>query len=188
MGGCPCASNELPMSNTTKSFHVGTCASVGFSTAASEKTVDVSAGKAVVSIFKKPVIVEPQTVYALDLTHDGECEQIVATPPKVKSLAQRVQATCSPWSMMGCGAAVAGALLACGDFNFGCIIGLVSKVSGCAPCFCQSMGCPMGCPCASNELPMSNTSKSFHVGSCADAGFTLLMSTQPLTGGRSSED
>merc|ERR1712147_465287 len=56
--------------------------------------------------------------------------------------------------------AVIGAIASCGEFNFGCIQGILGAVPGCMQCLCSSMGCPLGCPCMKDMATTFNNSKS----------------------------
>merc|ERR1711896_1708 len=69
--------------------------------------------------------------------------------------------------------------------DFGCISAAVRAVPGCGPCFCESVGCPAGCPClqgngngtdtqsATPFAAANNLAVSFH--DCGDASTDVVV-------------
>ena len=88
-------------------------------------------------------------VHALDGT--GAIPLVVPTVLHSPARGNITLRGCNLWSIVGCGAAVGATTVACGGpEDVPCILAAVGAISGCGQCFCQSVGCPSGCPCASS--------------------------------------
>eukprot|EP00823_Brevimastigomonas_motovehiculus_P008136 TRINITY_DN7409_c0_g1_i1.p1 TRINITY_DN7409_c0_g1~~TRINITY_DN7409_c0_g1_i1.p1 ORF type:complete len:157 (-),score=23.39 TRINITY_DN7409_c0_g1_i1:190-660(-) len=58
------------------------------------------------------------------------------------------EAGCNIWGIVGCGAAVAAAIVVCGGpEDVPCILAGISMIPACGPCYCSFVGCPRFCPC-----------------------------------------